>query len=366
MTIPHPYPTMPTKRKVISGSAPRGNQPPPTDEWLLNLFQDVRTPSYEDIMRALDMTFDNLIDVRRWLWPRLRSPSSWIPKQSDVDNGITAGVAAPIWAVDLRPSNAWYWAHVEKELYESEEFPWFRAEGVNWRLGLMLVNCVVKKEIKCLKMNPKLRSEVTEREFAFQTFGVEVHDPFTDSTLRKASPKKSKQARTFGYCKVALDFWNRGDEPMPEVWASVLCNGEKNVGPEAVKGSVLVKKIQKRLGDQPFHVGYYRDDDEGRTEWVTVASKSGLKNMFKEQHAKDPSGASLVVVVRQGMFEWPTLHGTQTLTLMLQERPRQTSKAAELPRRKSRTGRISVRQGSDVWGGGEEAENKKHLEDSSD
>ncbi|KAK5120592.1 hypothetical protein LTR85_006248 [Meristemomyces frigidus] len=281
------------KRTLRNGNDPRGNLPPLSEKQMRELFQRVGSlGSYEEFMQVFDITSDIVWEVRRTIWPYIRKDSGWRPLYKI--GKLEAGQTVLIYEMPMKPSNDWYLAEVERALYTSKEFSFFRNQDINYKLRQNIINMWVKKEITAMRKSQKLQQQATENEIPYEIYGVDPQpDEPADRTAR--SPVK-KRARIFGQCKVAIKSWN-GD--IQSVWASQLCGGRKDAMASDASYEVLHKMVDVLVEGETCHIGFFSRPDEEQ-EWVTIQDDHTLRYLLCLQHAEDPSGSSLEVIVREG------------------------------------------------------------------
>ncbi|KAK4543701.1 hypothetical protein LTR36_005346 [Oleoguttula mirabilis] len=227
----------------------------------------------EVFMQVFDITSDIVWEARRAIWPYIRKDSGWHPLYKV--GKFEAGQTVLLYEMPMKPTNDWYLAEVERALYMSKDFSFFRTQEINYKLRQKLINLWVKKEIIAMRRSDNLQQRATENEIPYEVYGVDLQpDQPADRTSR--SPiKKGKRARIFGQCKVAITLWN-GD--VESVWASALCGGRKDASAADAGYEPLQKMVDVLVEGEKCHIGARRGTG----------------------HDGDSTGASLEVVVREG------------------------------------------------------------------
>ena len=150
-----------------------------------------------------------------------------------------------------KPANDWYLADVERALYTSKDFTFFRNPEINYKLRQHCISLFVKKEIYSMRNSKNLQDPTTEHMVHYEIFGVDPEpDQVPDSTSR--SPRKAKTARNFGHCKMTVRLWT-GDVDT-SIWGSSLCGGRKDCTPGDASLAALSKKVDAMVDGMRYHL----------------------------------------------------------------------------------------------------------------
>ena len=93
--------------------------------------------------------------MRRFIWPFIRKDSGWRPLYSV--GKLVAGQRVLIYEMPRKPANDWYLADVERALYTSKDFTFFRNPEINYKLRQHCINLSVKKEIYSVRNSKNLQ-----------------------------------------------------------------------------------------------------------------------------------------------------------------------------------------------------------------